>query len=364
MVTVNPSADTTAQRSHPSLGCKLELDSGDALLVIDVQRDFLPGGSLAVPAGDQIIAPLNAYISAFAARELPIFLSRDWHPPNHCSFRSERGKWPAHCIQGSVGAQWAPGLNVLAQAHVISKATERCGDAYSAFAGTALLPLLRDLAVKRLFVGGLATDYCVHATVIDARTHGYEVVLLADAIRGVNAEPGDVTGAIKDMLQQGASLFQRSRELEMSAIPAPHRRPATEHVIAGYGFGTTLAMPFITALERVVAALQAEGFGLLMDIDVQATLQKKLGAEIAPYRILGACNPPLAYKVLQAEPSAGLLLPCNVVVRQSSPTTVEVEFLEPNVLATLTQNPALGIPASLVRDKLSRVMSSLPHGTG
>lgn len=199
-----------AARKRQNLGKRLGLQEDDALLIVDAQRDFLPGGSLAVPDGDAIIAPLNAYIAAFDARGLPIFLTRDWHPPNHCSFKEAGGRWPPHCVAGTAGAGWADGLQVPAGARIISKATDPATDAYSAFAGTPLLVLLRDLGVRRVFVGGLATDYCVHATVIDARAHGFQVVVLADAIRGVNAAPGEETGAIADMLAHGATLFQDS----------------------------------------------------------------------------------------------------------------------------------------------------------
>lgn len=197
--------------SAPATGERLGLQPGDALLVVDAQRDFMPGGSLAVPNGDAIVAPLNAYISEFAAQRLPIFFTRDWHPADHCSFREMGGRWPAHCIAGTAGAAWADGLTIVPGARIISKATDRAVEAYSAFAGTSLLELLQHLRVRRLFVGGLATDYCVHATVLDARTHGIDAVVLADAIRGVNAEPGDETHAISDMIDHGATLFQTSR---------------------------------------------------------------------------------------------------------------------------------------------------------
>lgn len=193
---------------RPNLGTRLGLRAGDALLVTDVQRDFMPGGSLAVPDGDQVVAPLNAYIAAFQARRLPIFLSRDWHPADHCSFRQSGGRWPSHCVAGTQGAQWAKGLQVAPGARIISKAMDRETEAYSAFGDTALLVLLRDLRVARLFVGGVATDYCVHATVIDARAHGFQVVVLADAIRGINAQAGDDSRALSDMVEHGASLVQ------------------------------------------------------------------------------------------------------------------------------------------------------------
>jgi len=118
------------------------------------------------------------------------------------------GRWPAHCIAGTSGASWADGLTIVPGARIISKATDRSVEAYSAFAGTSLLMELRDLHVRRLFVGGLATDYCVHETVLDARSHGFDVVVLADAIRAVNAQAGDEAHAISDIIGHGATLFQ------------------------------------------------------------------------------------------------------------------------------------------------------------
>jgi nicotinamidase-related amidase len=187
---------------------KLGLRAGDALIVVDVQRDFLPGGSLAVAAGNQVISRLNAYTAAFEARHLPIFLTRDWHPKNHCSFRSEGGHWPAHGVQGTPGADWPDELTVSPSSHVISKGMRKDVEAYSAFSGTALLQSLHDLQVRRVFVGGLATDYCVRDTVMDARLHGFEVVVLADAVCGVNAAPGDETRAIREMIESGATLLR------------------------------------------------------------------------------------------------------------------------------------------------------------
>lgn len=209
---MNTRATPSKDLDHPriALGKRLGLREADALLIIDVQRDFLPGGSLAVPDCGEVIPPLNAYIAAFAARHLPIYLTRDWHPEHHCSFQSAGGRWPAHCVRGSVGAQWAADLRFPPEAHVISKATEPNTEAYSAFSGTALASLLRDLGVRRVFVGGLATEFCVHDTVIDARAQGFEVVVLADAIRAIAAHSDAESTAIKDMIQRGASFHQPS----------------------------------------------------------------------------------------------------------------------------------------------------------
>lgn len=177
---------------------------GDALLVVDVQLDFLPGGSLAVPQGHEVIPPLGRMLAAFRQSGLPVFASRDWHPPDHCSFRPQGGPWPPHCVAGTAGAGFGPGLGLPGQATVISKATTAEKDAYSAFDGTDLDERLRRLAVRRLFVGGLATDYCVLNTVLDARHAGYDVVLLTDAIRPVEVNPGDGERAVAQMLEAGA----------------------------------------------------------------------------------------------------------------------------------------------------------------
>ncbi len=182
---------------------------GDALVVVDVQRDFLPGGALAVPEGDAVIAPLNRCLAEWQARGLPIFLTRDWHPPDHCSFRAQGGPWPPHCVAGTEGAAFDPRLVVPASAAVVSKATTPERDAYSGFDGTDLEARLRAAGVRRLFIGGLATDYCVLATVRDARARGFAVVVLRDAIRPVEVHPGDGRRAEEEMARLGATLVRQ-----------------------------------------------------------------------------------------------------------------------------------------------------------
>lgn len=182
--------------------------AGDALLIIDVQCDFLPGGSLPVAAGDQVIAPLNACIDRFTQAGLPVYATRDWHPPDHSSFREQGGRWPSHCVTGQPGAEFAARLALPATVRTISKATRAEADAYSGFAGTDLDARLRQAAVRRLFVGGLATDYCVLNTVNDALRLGYAVVLLLDAMRAVDVQPGDGERAIVDMLAAGAVVLE------------------------------------------------------------------------------------------------------------------------------------------------------------
>jgi nicotinamidase/pyrazinamidase len=180
------------------------LRPGDALLVVDVQRDFLPGGSLAVAGGDAILGPINACIERFVARGLPVFASRDWHPPKHMSFQAQGGAWPPHCVAGTPGADFPAALALPASSLVFSKACTPGRDAYSAFDGTDLHRQLRALRVHRLFVAGLATDYCVLASVLDARALGYAVVLLRDAIAAFELEPGDGARALTRITAAGA----------------------------------------------------------------------------------------------------------------------------------------------------------------
>ena len=179
----------------------MELNSGDGLLVVDVQNDFLPGGALGVQRGDEVVPVLNRYMAAFRARGLPIFASRDWHPAKHCSFREQGGVWPVHCVVGTNGAEFHPDLHLAPSTIVISKATDPKKDAYSAFEGTALDEHLRKTGVRRLFIGGLATDYCVLNTVRDAIKRGYPVCLLMDGIRAVNLKPDDGRKAEEEMIR-------------------------------------------------------------------------------------------------------------------------------------------------------------------
>jgi nicotinamidase/pyrazinamidase len=184
---------------------KPTFEKGDALLIVDVQRDFLPGGALAVPHGDAVLPVVNAYIASAVRSGVPVFASRDWHPPDHVSFRARGGPWPPHCVAQSEGARFAPELRLPPDAVVVSKATTADKDAYSAFAGTDLAEALRARGVRRLWIGGLATDYCVLNTVLDARKEGFEVLYLEDASRPVEVQPGDGARAVARMRQGGAT---------------------------------------------------------------------------------------------------------------------------------------------------------------
>ena len=190
---------------------------GDALLVVDVQNDFLPGGALGIAGGDSVLAPLNRLLRAWRALGLPVYLTRDWHPAGHCSFAERGGPWPVHCVAGTAGAEFSPRLERVPGDVVISKATRPDRDAYSALDGTGLADEIRRTGVRRIFVGGLATDYCVRATGLDARTAGLEVVVLRDAVCAVNVNPGDGAAAMSELAAAGADLLTTGEVLASMA---------------------------------------------------------------------------------------------------------------------------------------------------
>lgn len=184
------------------------------LVVVDVQNDFCPGGSLAVPGGDQVVPVLNRYLQSFLEEQRPVIATRDWHPEKTSHFNTYGGPWPPHCVQGTDGAKFHPALNLNDQVVIVSKGTDPEEDSYSGFqgkdeAGIKLSELLRERNIKRLVVGGLATDYCVKYTVLDGLKEGFAVVVLREAIRGVNLKPDDSTKAIGEMVAAGAELADR-----------------------------------------------------------------------------------------------------------------------------------------------------------
>lgn len=181
------------------------LHGHDALLVADIQNDFLPGGALGISGSNEIIPVLLTYIHRFHSKSLPIFLTRDWHPPNHCSFRDRGGPWPVHCVAGSSGSLPPRSFEAPLSAVIIYKAIDADEEAYSAFHNTPLHRHLKAIDVRRLFIGGLATDYCVLNTVKDARALGYDVCLLTDGIRAVNVHPDDGRNAEQDMFRLGVA---------------------------------------------------------------------------------------------------------------------------------------------------------------
>mgnify|MGYP006422374623 CR=1 FL=1 len=185
----------------------MELQSQDALIIVDLQNDFLPGGSLAVPDGDEVVPILNEYLQYFTQAGCAIYATRDWHPESHCSFREQGGPWPPHCIAGTTGAEFSEALQLPAEATIISKATTADRDAYSGFEGTDLAERIRAAGCENLFIGGLATDYCVLNTVLDALREGFSVHVLRDAIRAVDVEAGDGERAIERMAQNGADFL-------------------------------------------------------------------------------------------------------------------------------------------------------------
>jgi nicotinamidase/pyrazinamidase len=186
---------------------KIKIRDGDALIAVDVQNDFLPGGSLAVSDGDRVVPVLNALIPRFRTR----VFTRDWHPAKHVSFSDDPEfvdkSWPAHCVQDTPGAEFHQDLEVPDDAIIVSKATDPAKDAYSAFEGTGLADDLRERGVNRVVIGGLATDYCVKATALDAVREGFEAVVVLDACRGVDVPPGTAQAAVEEMKAAGALVI-------------------------------------------------------------------------------------------------------------------------------------------------------------
>jgi nicotinamidase/pyrazinamidase len=180
-----------------------------ALLVVDVQHDFCTGGTLAVPQSEQVVEALNRHIAQATARGVPVYASRDWHPPDTTHFKDYGGEWPVHCVRDSAGAQFHSDLHLPSTAIVVTKGDRADEAGYSAFeghtaAGQALLSDLQSRGVTHLYVGGLATDYCVRASVLDALASGLEVTVLSDAVAGVDVTPGDSARALDTMRSHGA----------------------------------------------------------------------------------------------------------------------------------------------------------------
>lgn len=189
------------------------MDAKDALIIVDVQVDFCPGGALAVKDGDQVVPVLNRYIERFRRCGSPIFATRDWHPAITKHFKAYGGVWPVHCVQNTAGGAFHDRLALDGEVIIISKGTSAESDSYSGFDGSdlrgdSLEACLRQRAVERIHVGGLATDFCVKHTVLDGLKLGFKVSLLEDAIRGVDLAVGDSVRAIDTMVQAGAHLEQ------------------------------------------------------------------------------------------------------------------------------------------------------------
>ncbi len=191
------------------------LSATDALLIVDVQHDFLPGGALAVPGGDEVVPVLSACNKVFADAGRTVVASRDWHPADHCSFEAQGGPWPPHCVAGTRGAELHPGLCLGAATIIADKAMTPESDVYSAFEGTDLDAQLRALGIERLFVGGLATEYCVLNTAADALKRGFQVTLMTDAIRAIDDADGQ--RAIGSLAAQGAVIADSREVLDVQA---------------------------------------------------------------------------------------------------------------------------------------------------
>lgn len=180
--------------------------SNDALIIVDVQNDFCPGGALSVPGGDKVVPVINELIPKFDK----VYTTRDWHPANHMSFKEQGGLWPPHCVANTRGADFHPGLKAQDAIHII-KGIDK--EAYSGFQGTELADRLKKDDIRRIFVTGLATDYCVKATALDGFKHGFEVCVVSDAIKGVNINPADSKRAIQEMKSAGINII-KSNEID------------------------------------------------------------------------------------------------------------------------------------------------------
>ncbi len=190
-------------------------DETPALLIVDVQNDFCPGGALAVRDGDQVVSVLRGLAARFGALGLPVYASRDWHPADSRHFATHGGAWPAHCVQGTEGARLREDLELPRSAAVVTKGQGVDDQGYTAMVGDvagrgSLVDDLRARGVDRLYVGGLATDYCVRYTVLDALQRGFDVTVLTDAVRAVDVTPGDGARALEELHAAGATLAPAS----------------------------------------------------------------------------------------------------------------------------------------------------------
>ena len=224
-----------------------------ALLLVDVQNDFCPGGALAVAEGDQVVVPLNKLIEEFLGRGEPVFRSRDWHPRETKHFTEFGGTWPVHCVQNTKGAEFHPDLIDDGRISTISKGMGD-EDSYSAFDGTDLALQLRQLGVEEVWVGGLATDYCVKNTVLDALKEGFEVKAVQDAMRAVEVNPGDGERALEEMRAAGARIV--NSELPMKELlPEIDRTLVRENL----RLSPTERLKNLMELQRFAAELRRAG---------------------------------------------------------------------------------------------------------
>ncbi|MEG3639833.1 nicotinamidase [Magnetococcus sp. PR-3] len=183
----------------------MSFSSHDALIIVDLQKDFCPGGALAVPGGDEVVPVVNIWQRKMVEAGALIVASRDWHPANHVSFQ---GTWPPHCVQESEGAAFHESFNLHPTAEVVSKGDQVDHDSYSAFSSPALPPLLEKRQIKRVWVCGLALDYCVKATALDVLKAGYETFLIEPATRAVNVQPEDGSQALQALRDEGVQIVR------------------------------------------------------------------------------------------------------------------------------------------------------------
>ncbi len=337
--------------------------NGDALLIVDVQNDFLPGGSLAVKEGEKIIPPLNKLISIFSQLNLPIYASRDWHPKNHCSFQEQGGPWPAHCIAETEGSQFAPGLNIPDNTIIISKAQTQEEDAYSAFQNTSLKNNLLEKNIKRVFICGLATDYCVLNTVKDALQHKFSVVLLKDAIQAVNVNPGDGPQALSEMESLGTNcitthilkpLFRSTSPLltdlyQLTMLKAYHDEGMTDEAVFEFFIRNLPAQRnfFVVAgLEQVLEYLETLCF---TDQDIFWLTQTKLFSEefiqsLRTFRFSGHVD---------ALPEGTICFPNEPIIRITAPIQ-EAQLIETHIINILQYQ-------TLIATKAARIVLSAPE---
>jgi nicotinamidase/pyrazinamidase len=231
-------------------------DKKKALIVVDVQNDFCPGGALAVAEGDQVVAPLNLLIDEFLNRGEPVFKSRDWHPAKTKHFADYGGAWPVHCVQNTKGAEFHPQLLDDIHIRTISKGLGD-EDSYSAFDGTDLALQLRRLGIEEVWIGGLATDYCVKNTVLDALKEGFKVKALKDAMRAVDVNPGDGERAIEEMRAAGAEMVA-SRSIPTSTTS--HSDPVIDAYLDGIDRTLIRENLRLTVTERVERLMNLQQF--------------------------------------------------------------------------------------------------------
>lgn len=193
-----------------------QITKDECLIVTDMQNDFCPGGALAVPEGDALVGPINRLMRYF-----PLVVgTQDWHPPNHCSFKGQGGPWPPHCVQNTWGADFHPKLDSKKFGLIIHKAQYQNRDAYSAFQETPLAAELRKRKIKKIYLTGLATDYCIKNTALDGLRRHLETVIFIDLVRAVNAGPGDGGRALREIENAGGKLIDANewcRRMEKAA---------------------------------------------------------------------------------------------------------------------------------------------------